>query len=267
MWPRARKHQSAPALEGRYYKFVLEKPPVAFDVLAPHAAPDSSRAPYVLMHMRKRGGQTRVAAPELTTAVDVADTPADAAPMRASGAASQPPPADLSEEDTVQLTGFFGKLFFGHLSLPGAATNPESAPLSAMAASCAHCGKGAKTKGPALKRCPICKYAWYCRAACQKAAWKVHKQTCAPPLPLGDVRTKLRVAHYADDWRGVLDLERYMEDLLENQRAGGSDKGCEDLLWVFMRANDSHFAASSCRDAGLAAIRLAERRMKVNRKP
>ncbi|KAJ4462727.1 hypothetical protein PAPYR_742 [Paratrimastix pyriformis] len=40
---------------------------------------------------------------------------------------------------------------------------------------CAFCGK------PATKRCSRCQAAFYCSAEHQKADWKKHKATCAPP--------------------------------------------------------------------------------------
>ena len=42
-----------------------------------------------------------------------------------------------------------------------------------LQASCAYCGK----QRDALKRCPVCKQAWYCGAQCQKAGWNKHKKT------------------------------------------------------------------------------------------
>ncbi|KAJ1477955.1 hypothetical protein T484DRAFT_1962147 [Baffinella frigidus] len=42
---------------------------------------------------------------------------------------------------------------------------------------CSHCG----TQGVSLLLCARCMHASYCGAACQKAAWKEHKQnTCSP---------------------------------------------------------------------------------------
>jgi hypothetical protein len=125
MWPRPRKHKSAPELPGEYIKFVLEKAPVDFLVpdldLAPQpdrapAANSSNREPYVLMHMPKL--EARVAVPELTTAMDVADTPADALPPPTLGSASEATPKHSESPDEV--TGLIERL-----SLPGAASDSD----------------------------------------------------------------------------------------------------------------------------------------------
>ena len=178
---RAHPGKSAPELEGRFHKFVLDKPPVDF-LVGP--ASNSSNLPYVLMHMPRRGG-VRVVTVEPTTAVDdVVHTPADAPPT---GAGSEITP-DESTED-----------FFERLSLAGAATNagagtgsgkgvgsPAMAASAACPTTCSFCGKGAKKKGAELKRCSRCKRVWYCGAECQNAGWKGHKKTCMAPLSVQD---------------------------------------------------------------------------------
>lgn len=51
---------------------------------------------------------------------------------------------------------------------------------------CFRCHRGANGVRMAapLLRCSRCKVAKYCTAECQKADWKVHKQVCAPYVPL-----------------------------------------------------------------------------------
>ena len=78
---------------------------------------------------------------------------------------------------------------------------------------CAHCGK----QGTELKRCSICKHVWYCGAACQNAAWKRHKKTCAPPLSTNDVRDKVLAASPSRDWVEVLQWEVRMEEIMDGQ--------------------------------------------------
>ena len=82
------KESDAPKLQGTYFKFLLEKPPVDFLVPDPGPVANGSKLPYVLMHMPKPG-QTQVVVPEPTTAVDVADTPMDAPSTGTFGAASE----------------------------------------------------------------------------------------------------------------------------------------------------------------------------------
>lgn len=54
-----------------------------------------------------------------------------------------------------------------------------SATATCMApASCDHCGK-VHQQQKSLRRCALCKAAWYCDKDCQTAAWKAgHKQAC-----------------------------------------------------------------------------------------
>lgn len=101
-----------------------------------------------------------------------------------------------------------------------------------------------------LKRCATCKDVWYCGAECQKAGWKRHKKTCAPPLPfdptVGEVlkaadaakdvlatHMKIAVAHEAGDWWGVLKWEGRVEKLLVAQ----PDDVCDALLLIFVNAH------------------------------
>jgi hypothetical protein len=158
MSARAHVGKSAPDLPGKFMKFILKNPCVDFLVPDPAPAANSSkRAPFVLMHMPKRGARTRFAVEELATAVDVAHTPTDAPSAGNVGAAAGG-------------TGEGG----------GGAQDIEQALASlALRDSCAHCGAQGAVE---LKRCSRCKRAAYCGAACQKAGWKAHRKTCSPPL-------------------------------------------------------------------------------------
>ena len=114
-----------PALEGRFWKFTLA--PVDFLVPDPEAAADSRKLPYVLMHMPKRGGLTRVVVPEPTTAVDNVTTPADAPPTPRLAAGSE------------EVTGLIERL---HLA--GAASNSDGEDGGGVVASggAAACAEG-----------------------------------------------------------------------------------------------------------------------------
>ena len=131
--------------------------------------------------------------------------------------------------------------------------------MAGSAACCAHCGKGAKKNGAALKRCATCKHVWYCGAACQNAAWKGHRRTCQPPLPLDEVKLNLKEAHDASDWRGVLKLEGRVDELLE----GRGDAVCNYFLEVFARAHVMGRNATRSRTHALSVIRLEERRIEL----
>jgi len=94
--------------------------------------------------------------------------------------------------------------------------------MAASAESCTHCGK----QSAGFKRCSVCKRACYCGAECQNSDWKRHKKKCAPPVPLQDVAVKINAAKSTADWRGVLQWEGRMEELL----AGQSDDACSETL-------------------------------------
>jgi len=117
---RPHRGKSAPNLDGKYYKFKLEKLPSDVHISDPDASPaaniSNDREPFVLMLMPK--SRTRVAVPEPTTAVDVAHIPTDASSTEAFGAASEITPDALSEE----VTGLIE-----HLHLPRAAANSDGA--------------------------------------------------------------------------------------------------------------------------------------------
>jgi hypothetical protein len=152
------------------------------------------------------------------------------------------------------------------LSLPGAASNADcgdagecdsgalhvAEALTALALkdSCARCGK----QGTALKRCSICKRAWYCGAACQNAAWKRHKKTCAPPLSTEDVRARVDAACDAGDWREVLKWEGRIDELMQGQ----PDATCEVILRRFQNAHALGTKSTGSPHHSLPSIRLAE---------
>ncbi len=60
--------------------------------------------------------------------------------------------------------------------MPGASREDTRALLRAVCAGC-----GALDAGSAMRKCSRCLGARYCGAECQRAHWKVHKKTCAPP--------------------------------------------------------------------------------------
>ncbi|KAJ1495319.1 hypothetical protein T484DRAFT_1762975 [Baffinella frigidus] len=257
MTARPRKGKSAPNLPGKYYKYLLEKPPGGILVPDPDAGPDNNREPFVLMHMPRRGGQTRVAVLEPTTAVDVAHTPADAPSTGTFGAASEITPDDLSE-----VTGLVERL-----SLLGAASNLNSdggtggalggalAPKTfASEASCAHCGK----QGGEFQRCSRCKQACYCGAECQRAGWKAHKKTCAPPLHWIQVAEKVLSGNIAGDWREILKWEGRMEELLTHSP---DDQIANCHLQTFMNAHMWKLSTTGFQKSAVDVARLEARRV------
>ena len=131
--------------------------------------------------------------------------------------------------------------------------------MAASAGSCAHCRK----QGVGLQRCSVCKDAFYCGAACQKAGWKRHKKkTCAPPLSFNDVFAKVRVAHTASDWEEVLKWEGRMEELMVTQ----DDGTCETVLMNFQAAHEVLIVStlwSGSSDHNIAISRLQERRIEL----
>jgi len=125
--------------------------------------------------------------------------------------------------------------------------------MADSAESCAKCGK----QGAGFKRCSRCKQACYCEAACQKADWKRHKTTCAPPAPLQDVGAKIDAAQTARDWRGVLQWEGRMEELMAHQ----SDDGCSETLLVFSNAHQMGWQTTGSGDHARSFVGLVERRI------
>ncbi|KAJ1483459.1 hypothetical protein T484DRAFT_1622771, partial [Baffinella frigidus] len=123
--------------------------------------------------MPKRGGQTRVVVPELTTAVDAAaHTPADAPPPGTLPPGSETNPERPESPDDV--AGSFASLDLASVNNSAPLEATTSAATAAPKDKCSHCGKQRAT----LKRCSRCKQTWYCGAACQNAAWKGHRKTC-----------------------------------------------------------------------------------------
>jgi len=115
---------------------------------------------------------------------------------------------------------------------------------------CAHCGK----QGAVLKRCSVCKNVWYCGAACQNAAWKRHKKTCAPPLSTDDVREKVLAASSSQDWVEVLKWEGRMEEMMEGQ----PDASCRIILQIFEHSHSSRSLSTGSLHHAISAIRLGE---------
>jgi len=125
--------------------------------------------------------------------------------------------------------------------------------MAASAESCANCGK----QGAGFKRCSLCKQASYCGAECQNADWKRHKRICAPPVPLQDVAARINAADATDDWRGVLQWEGRMEELLARQ----SDDACSETLTIFSYAQQIGYHATGSKDHARSCIGLVERQI------
>ena len=126
-----------------------------------------------------------------------------------------------------------------------------------LKSSCAFCGK----PGRAMKRCSICKNVWYCGAECQRAGWKQHKKTCAPPLSTEDVRAKVFAASDAGDWRELLKWEGRMDEMM----VGQPDITCKLIFRIFMAAHNSGSLSTASETLpngsphhSLSAIRLGE---------
>jgi len=132
--------------------------------------------------------------------------------------------------------------------------------MAASAESCALCGK----QGVGFKRCSRCKQASYCGAECQHADWKRHKKTCEPPVPLQEVVAQTNAARATGDWRGVLEWEGRMEELLARQSelvAHQQDDACSSILWAFSDAHYLGWQATGSKDHARSVIRLEERRI------
>jgi len=145
------------------------------------------------------------------------------------------------------------------MMLSGKSVNLQAA-MEAGRALCSHCGTCVK-----LKLCARCKEVAYCGAECQKAAWRGHKGTCAPPQPVGDtdafnakqedlehVWNQVQAAERVDDWKGVLRWEGRMEELMENQ----PDSASEVVLKVFMKRHMWAMVSEGPAVHGLAVVRL-----------
>jgi hypothetical protein len=116
---------------------------------------------------------------------------------------------------------------------------------------CAHCG----TKGDDQKRCGTCKNTFYCDAECQKSHWKQHKKSCAKPLPIEEVKTRLDKAYSEHEWQEVLVHEPRMEDLLATFTSKNNY-----ILRVFADAHERGFRATGIRDHCHSTIRIEQRR-------
>jgi len=127
--------------------------------------------------------------------------------------------------------------------------------MSASAGSCAHCGK----QGVGFQRCSVCKAASYCGAACQKAGWKRHKRTCAPPLSFNAVWDKVDAAGKALDWEEVLKWEGRMDELMLTE----DDDTCEIVLHNFELAHVLLMNSTGSSDHKIAISRLKERRVEL----
>ena len=122
---------------------------------------------------------------------------------------------------------------------------------------CSNCG----TKDVALKRCSRCQQASYCGADCQNASWRRHKNTCAAPLPLDDLWDKVNAALVGGDWRGVLQCEGRMEELLDD--ANEDDKMCDSIFFTFAAAHGLGKTSTGSKFHALSIIRLEERRVEL----
>ena len=117
---------------------------------------------------------------------------------------------------------------------------------------CSHCGR----QRAALKRCSVCKQAWYCGAECQNAAWKLHKRMC---LKIDDVRDKVQAALAASDWPGVLKWEGRLDELLDGQL----DEVCNWIILAFAQAHTDVDIGATSRENMIAASTLYERRIEL----
>ncbi|KAJ1490325.1 hypothetical protein T484DRAFT_3358431 [Baffinella frigidus] len=77
---------------------------------------------------------------------------------------------------------------------------------------CSHCGEQSEV----LKKCSVCKQAFYCGAECQNAAWKKHKKSCMSPAArrarfIETVNIKMSDAHGRGDYEQVILLGRLAE--------------------------------------------------------
>jgi len=118
---------------------------------------------------------------------------------------------------------------------------------------CAHCGK----QGTELKRCSICKHVWYCGAACQNAAWRRHKKTCAPPLSTDDVRAKVLALRAPSEWREVLKWEGRMDEMMDGQH----DAVRKDILRAFHNSHSLERLSTGSPHIRHSLISLGEQRV------
>jgi hypothetical protein len=141
------------------------------------------------------------------------------------------------------------------VTMAASAARLAVAAIEASVPCCAHCGQ----QGVAFKRCSLCKEASYCGAECQKAGWRRHRKTCAPPLSLHQVWENLKAAEATGDWRGVLKVEGRMEELLKRQ----TDAGCNWTLTAFVKANELGRESTGSSEHARSVIQLEERRVEI----
>ena len=110
-----------------------------------------------------------------------------------------------------------------------------------------------------MKRCSVCKKAEYCGAECQKAGWKQHKKTCAPPLDANSVLQKLTAALQILDWREALKWEDCMEELV----MGRSLDEQERILSLFAVAHNLGLSATGSTEHAVSAVRIDEQRVEL----
>ena len=135
------------------------------------------------------------------------------------------------------------------------------ATMADSAARCSHCGRQRKI----LKRCSVCQQTWYCGAECQNAGWKKHKKTCTPPpLHVLNVLDLVAAAHESNDWRGVLEWEGRLEELMGCY--GGTGEWKISVLYTFITAYMDGLSATLSTDStgyGPSAVRLMEKRIEL----
>jgi len=121
-----------------------------------------------------------------------------------------------------------------------------------LKARCSNCGKECAE----LKRCSVCKNAFYCGAACQNAAWKKHKKTC---VTLEEVERRVDAALDCDDWREVIKWEGRLGQLLEGRPDAARVATLVDFSW----AHTALMNSTGSTDHALAAVRLEDRRIEL----
>mmetsp|Transcript_30301 Transcript_30301/g.72069 ORF Transcript_30301/g.72069 Transcript_30301/m.72069 type:complete len:456 (-) Transcript_30301:283-1650(-) len=129
---------------------------------------------------------------------------------------------------------------------------------------CSHCGK----QGEDLKRCLRCMLVSYCGAECQRAGWKMHKQSCNEPL---DITAQMKIfeqvgtAEAAGDWQGVLKWEGRMNELLATAELGGKAMygTSEWIIKTFKNAHLQGMNAKGTHFAAPAVARLEARRIEL----
>ena len=263
----ARPHvgKRAPDLPGTFYKFFLEQPPVDFLVSDPASAANRPW-PFIVMHMPKPLQHTRVVVPTPATAVDSVHTSTDA-PSAGHLTASE----ITQDESLEEVTGFVERLDiagsvsagFAQLAAVAAGFGQLAALASPTAAagcatSCSHC----RTQRAAVQ-CSRCKQVQYCGTVCQKAGWKLHRNSCnnapprAPPFSTREVTDKVMAAQRIGDWQGILKWEGRMDELIKDR----CDGACEVMLRLFGQAHMTGVSATGSAEHALGMVKVEERRI------